>query len=106
MSRESYALEKFSIAVDALATGSTSIQDRLHTAFMSFHPVQKGDFADTEDRSLYARIMDRLTSVRNGDPEKGYVLNTLGAMDDETARAIAEDIVSLYKRLQRRTALR
>ena len=100
MSRDSYAREKFMVAVDSLATGTGSINERLLHAWMSFHPVLVRDFSDPDNAKLYARIMERLTAVKDGDPENGYVKNTLAVMDEDTARAVAEDIVNLEYRLR------
>ena len=101
-SRERYAFEKFGVAVDGMATSAQSIQRRLFNAYMSFHPVKESDFQDAEDAELYRRIHDRLTSVKDGPESRGYVQNTLDQMSDEEAEDLAEDIVRLAGRLERK----
>lgn len=102
MSRESYAREKFGVAVDALAASATSIQDRLFSAYMSFHPVMERDFSDPEDAALYKSIHDRLTAVKDGPEDNGRVKNTLNLMSDEDAEKLASDIVELDHSLRRK----
>lgn len=95
MNRElSYAYEKFSIAVGSMASSAAPIQRRLHSAYMSFHPVQARDFKDEGMRGLYMQIMDGLTKVK--DPDTGYVPATLAQMTDEEAQRIAGLIVDLF----------
>jgi hypothetical protein len=93
--RLGYAREKLGVAVDALATSAKPIQDRLHLAYMSFHPLQERDFADPEMRASYAEIMRSLTIVKDGPESEGYVRNTLNVMSDEEAERVAELIVEL-----------
>lgn len=99
-SREHYALEKLAGAVEALGTSPASIQERLWHAYMVFHPVNDADFEDEENAELWRSIHARLTSVTTGDPNRGYVQNTLDAMDAETASEVASDIFKLYFRLE------
>jgi hypothetical protein len=100
LSREHYALEKLAHAVETMGASPASIQQRLWQAYMSFHPVSEADFENEEDAELWQRIDSRLTSVKTGDPDRGYVQNTLDKMDDETASEIASDIFKLYFRLE------
>lgn len=84
-----YAWEKFGNAVHALA-GHGSLQDRIHSAFMCFHPIRVDDFAnDPELQNDYKEIMDRLTAV-DGAPGEGRVPATLKQMSDEEAAHVAE----------------
>lgn len=101
MSREAYAREKFGVAVAGMATGPTSIQDRLLTAYMSLHPVQAGDFTRPDDAALYRSIIARLTSVKDGPGDEGYVKNTLAVMSDDMAESIADDIVAINDSIRR-----
>jgi hypothetical protein len=101
MSRNSYAREKFGVAVDNLATGTGSIQDRILDAWMSFHPLQERDFDNPEDGAAFKSIMERLTAVKDGDPNNGYVKNTLAKMSDDDASRLASDIVELDHALRR-----
>ncbi|SRR6266436_10447331 len=87
-----YANEKFHTAAYALARNG-SLKKRLHSAYMSFHPIQAKDFADPELRALYEEIMRRLTVVEDAD--KGYVPATLEKMTDEEADAVSSLIMEL-----------
>lgn len=95
MSHElSYPYEKFSIAVSGMASSAASIQRRLESAYMSFHPVRAEDFKDPEMRETYEEIMAGLTKVK--DPVKGHVPATLALMPDAEAERIAGLIVDLF----------
>jgi len=94
MSDIHYANEKFYNAVDSLC-GDGPLKTRIHYAFMSFHPVQASDFADAELRAKYEEIRRRLTVVKDGPEDRGYVLNTLDAMSDDEARQLSHLIVEL-----------
>ena len=95
-----YAREKFDAAVEVLATSPETIQERLNFAYLTFHPVQIRDFSDPEDAALYIAILEALTTVKNGDPDQGYVKNTLAVMSAEKASKVADDIVALRNRLE------
>jgi len=99
MGELSYPYEKFYNAVSVLARSTRSIQDRIHSAYMSFHPISASDFKDPEMASTYQEIMNRLTKVK--DAEKGYVPATLGQMDDDEASLIADKIVDLFAAIAR-----
>lgn len=101
MTRHSYAREKLGTAVDILATGSGPLTKRIYDAYLSFHPLRPEDFERKEDANRYRDMMKKLTSVTDGDPENGYVKNTLAVMDIETAESIAEDIVALHHSVRR-----
>jgi hypothetical protein len=96
MKNYSYAHEKFGTAVQSLATSSSSIQDRLHSAFMSFHPVQARDFKEPEVREAYEEIMQRLTAVKDDPHSLGTVRVTLNQMSDHEASEIAQLICDFY----------
>ncbi len=95
----SYPFEKFMVAVDALATSPERLQDRLHSAFMTFHTIRVEDFDDPDMQSALNEIMDRLTKVR--DAEKGYVPATVEQMSDEDAKDVAELIFGLFMDIAR-----
>ena len=89
-----YANEKLYNAVDCLV-GAGNIHDRLHSAYMSFHPLQERDFKDPGMLSKWQSIMARLTAVKTGDPKEGFVKNTLNQMPTPDAVKLARDIVEL-----------
>ena len=70
---ELYALEKFGQAVHELITHPGRVQDRLHAAFLRFHPVRATNLPEGELRRLFA-----------------------GIKDDEDASAVAARIWRLY----------
>lgn len=88
-----YVWEKFSTAIYSLV-GSGPMQERLRSAYLSFHPVRVSDFDnDPEMQADYREIMDRLTAQAEGYPGEGKVPSTLRQMNDEEADAIADLIL-------------
>ncbi|MCA6110467.1 hypothetical protein [Bradyrhizobium cenepequi] len=88
-----YVLEKFSTAIYSLA-GNGPMQERLHSAYLSFHPVRISDFDDDpEMQADYREIMDRLTARAEGHPGEGKVPSTLRQMSDDEANQIADLII-------------
>ncbi|MER9278768.1 hypothetical protein [Mesorhizobium sp. M0522] len=94
-----YALEKFTAVTGMMATSSGRLQERLHSAYLTFHPVQERDFPTDEMKSLYREIMERLTVVK--DPDAGYVPATLAVMSDDEAKVLADHVYDLYDRVRR-----
>lgn len=89
----SYVWEKFSTAIYSLV-GNGPMQERLHSAYMSFHPIRVSDFDnDPEMQSDYREIMDMLTSQAEGYPGEGKVPSTLRQMNDDEANKLAELIL-------------
>lgn len=89
----SYVWEKFSIAIYSLA-GHGPMQERLHSAYLSFHPVRTSDFDDDpEMQADYREIMDRFTARAEGHPGEGKVPSTLRQMSDDEADELANLIV-------------
>lgn len=99
MGELSYPYEKFYNAVSVLARSTRSIQDRIHSAYVSFHPIRVSDFKDPEIAASYQELMDRLTKVK--DAEKGHVPATLEQMDDDEASLVADKIVDLFAAIAR-----
>lgn len=94
-----YPYEKFYNAVSVLARSPRRIQDRILSAYMSFHPIKSSDFKDPEMATSYQEIMDRLTTVK--DSEKGHVPATLDQMSDSEASVVADKIVDLFVAIAR-----
>lgn len=93
-SRHRYAKEKLAIAVESLTLGPGKIQERLASAFMSFHVLSAADFpGPLGDHMKW--ILAELTSKPSLYPQQGSLNATLGSMRKERAVAIAQRIVDL-----------
>ena len=92
---ELYALEKFGQAVHELITHPGRVQDRLHAAFLRFHPVRATDLPEGELRRLFVGIKDDLTFDEPYGGE-GRLAATLQGLSDEDASAVAARIWRLY----------
>lgn len=80
--------------------GASTIQDRLHSAFMSFHTVRPVDFTIPEDQAKFQNVKDILTSQEGPD---GKLAATLAQLTDEDGEKAAAMILELYNSLVRRT---
>jgi len=90
-----YAQEKLMQAIDTLATGTGTIQDRLGGAALYLIRLKPEDFPEGDLRKLFQGVKDDLTfEPAKGD--EGTIAATLRITDDEDARAIAKRIVSLF----------
>lgn len=88
-----YVWEKFTTAVYSLA-GHGPMQERLKSAYRSFHPIKVSDFDDDPElQADYREIIDRLTAKDEGSPGEGRVPSTLRQMSDEDADRLAELII-------------
>jgi hypothetical protein len=89
-----YVWEKFTIAIYALASHGR-MQERLKSAYLSFHPIQVSDFDDDPElQANYREIMDRLTARAEGFPGEGKMPSSLRQMNDEEADRLAELIIN------------
>jgi hypothetical protein len=100
MTADEYALEKLMQAVDALATGSGRVQERLANAAIHLVPVRPEDISDEDLRRAFIGVMDDL-SYAQVEGDEGRILATMKITSDEDARAIACRIVDLYHALDR-----
>jgi hypothetical protein len=100
MTADEYALEKLMQAVDALATGSGRVQERLANAAIHLVPVRPEDISDEDLRRAFLGVMDDL-SYAQVEGDEGRILATMKITSDEDARAIARRIVDLYHALDR-----
>ena len=94
-----YAIEKFDVAVDALAASASSIHDRLFNAYISaLMRIRPDDDLPVDLRRRFTAVTDRLTSVepRRGE---GTLRATLDVLDEAAAVAIAQEIVNLWREL-------
>jgi hypothetical protein len=97
---DEYALEKLMQAVDALATGSGRVQERLANAAIHLVPVRPEDISDEDLRRAFIGVMDDL-SYAQAQGDEGRILARLRITNDEDARVIARRIVDLYHALDR-----
>ncbi len=91
----SYPWEKLKLAVEALATGTGTLQGRLETAYLSSHTLKGDDFADNEMREKWLSIERGMTKEAAVGSE-GAIAATVAKMDDDDARSIAELFYSLF----------
>jgi hypothetical protein len=97
---DEYALEKLMQAVDALATGSGRVQERLANAAIHLVPVRPEDISDEDLRRTFIGVVDDL-SYAQAQGDEGRILARLRITNDEDARVIARRIVDLYHALDR-----
>jgi hypothetical protein len=100
MTADEYALEKLMQAVDALATGSGRVQERLANAAIHLVPVRPEDISDEDLRRTFIGVMDDLSYAR-AQGDEGRILARLRITNDEDARVIARRLVDLYHALDR-----
>jgi hypothetical protein len=87
-------------AVDALATGSGRVQERLADAAIFLIRVRPEDISDEVLRRTFKGVMDDL-SYAQARSDEGRILATLKITNDKNAKAIARRIVHLYHALDR-----
>lgn len=95
-----YSQEKLWVAVDALATGTGSLQERLLDAWRSAlarldADLQPGHFANEEARESFRALRAEATS-KPAKGDEGTLAATLLAMSDEEAQKHAGAILSLH----------
>ena len=100
MQADEYALEKLMQAVDALATGSARVQERLADAAIFLIRVRREDISDEDLRRTFIGVIDDL-SYAKAQGDEARIFATLKITNDEDARAIARRIFHLYHALDR-----
>ena len=89
-----YAWQKFFAAVQTLADGTGSLQDRLKDAFGGALIHLQPQDLPKEHRNEFADLRARITKETSlGD---GTIAATTSVMSDEDAMQIADQIVSMY----------
>lgn len=91
-----YAREKFSTAIQSMASSAQSIQDRLYRASTIFLPVKAGDFEEPKARLAFEQIHEKLTSVKDDPQAEGLMRVTTRQMSDVDASALAKEICEFY----------
>jgi hypothetical protein len=94
-----HTLNKLSEAVDALATGSGRIQERVLEAALILFQIGADKMPEDLRRDLVRIIDDLIREDPNGT--EGRSTATLGTIDDEHARVIARRILGLECKLDR-----
>lgn len=97
-----YPREKFTTALYSLTSGG-SLKSRILNAYMSFHPIKASDFKDEDLRSKYEELYRRLTAVKDGPSDNGYVQNSVDRMTDDEARQVSDLITDLALQIRDRS---
>lgn len=93
-----YAEEKFAIALHVMATGQGILQDRLLSAYLSFHTVREDDLPEYLHED-YSWIVKSLTD-KPAMGDEGTLAATLVEMSGDDAQAIARRIYELTAQLR------
>lgn len=99
MGTDHYALEKFSQAVHALATGSGDVRSRLRVAYAYFHTV-KPEYLPADLRDDFRWVMDKLTRREPRYEGEGRLEASLATMQNRTGSRIAKRIVEIHDSLR------
>jgi hypothetical protein len=94
---QNYTWEKLYTAILTLASGQFSLQERLADAYISSLMRLRPEDLPRGLRDEFIELGKRLTCVEP-EGDEGSVYATVRAMDTETARGLAEKIVSMYDR--------
>jgi len=95
-----YALGKFEEAIDGMATGSGSLQERLRRAPLSWIAVFDTHFPAGEMREHYQLLNRRLNSIKPAGDE-GSLDATTQKMTDAEAGELAHLVLEFREELQR-----
>jgi hypothetical protein len=92
--------ERLRLAVESLATGRGSLQDRLYYAFLNIHVFRVEDFPERL-RNEFREISEDMTK---GKPvgDEGSTKATCNVMGEEEAEKIAQRIFDLFITIARR----
>jgi hypothetical protein len=101
MAEAFYVLEKLADAVDALATGSGRVRDRLFEASTYLTRVRPEDIPDEDLRRTFIGVMEDDLSYAKPQGDEGRILATLRLTNDEDARSVARRILDLHRELDR-----
>jgi hypothetical protein len=101
--RANYVLEKLRIAMEELATGPGDVRQRLHDAYMGFHPIKEDDCPE-HLRADWRWVLAQLPRFgpipdHEGKVRVGSVANTMQRIHNSTGVKIATKIVHLYHEL-------
>lgn len=88
-----YASEKFGSAVHDMARSDKPLRQRLHDAYMCFHPVGLFELPERL-QAQFAAIRTRLNAI-DGVADEGSLVRTLLTVSDQECRRLARMIVDL-----------
>ncbi len=91
-------LERFTNAVEVMATSGKTLRERLIAAHLSFHPILPDDMPDKETRRLYEELVREFTQyepVASG----GRVQATIGRVSGQKRKYLARLIVEIWRHL-------
>jgi hypothetical protein len=91
--------ERLRLAVESLATGRGSLQDRLYYAFLHIYVFRVEDFPERL-RDDFIGICEEMTKIK-ADGGEGYIKATCRVMSDEEAEKIAQKIFDLFTTIAR-----
>ena len=91
----SYAHEKFSLAIDGMATSPASIQLRIADAYIS-QLIRLNEQDLPEDIRTDFRLMREQLTSRSPEGDEGSVMATVNKMSEEEATAIARKISRMH----------
>jgi len=91
--------ERLRLAVESLATGRGSLQDRLYYAFLHIYVFRVEEFPERL-RDEFREISEEMTKVKPVGDE-GSIKATCNIMGDEEAEKIAQRIFDLFTTIAR-----
>jgi len=94
----SYACEKLTSAVHAMAVSNSSLKERLKMAASECISLKPSDFPD-ENKDQWTDIIKSLTSKNEVIRGEGKLHRTLEEMSDDEASSLAEKIYNLYAQI-------
>jgi hypothetical protein len=94
----SYEFQKFLVAIELMATRDLPLRDRVYGAWDTFKMVGVpiDEVLPKGFRKLLDEINGRLTEIKDGDPARGQVQNSLDEMTDNEVVEVAELIFNAF----------
>ncbi len=99
---EAYLREKFSNAVDGLATGTGELRERVRNAMIILIMFDPDDMPDGFSREQFSELVYRSTD-READADEGQLTATLERMDTDDVCELAGTVLRIHNHLLRRT---
>jgi hypothetical protein len=94
-----YAWEKLFRAVESLASGTGSIQDRLYNTCVSHLGGLRPDIFPQEIRDEFEDLWEIVTKIQPLHSDQGSLKTTIEALSEDRARKLAERLVSMFSRV-------
>ena len=93
-----YAWEKLFCAVESLAAGTGSIQDRLYNICVSHLGGLRPDIFPQEIRDEFEDLWEIVTKVQPLHSDQGSLKTSIKALSEDRARKLVEQIVSMFSK--------